>query len=263
MGLPMEKPQNERYTYADLLSWDTDIRYELYDGVPVALASPSPEHQRIVRHLLVGLEDYIQKNGCGGEVFPAPLDVRIFEGTSDRPEDVIITVQPDLMVVCDRDKLDEKGVRGAPDFIIEVLSPTTERNDRYTKFSYYQRAGVREYWIVDPSAKHVQTFLLEEGRYIAQVYSGEQKVSSGIFEGLEIDLEPVFCRINPAVGTDSPTGGNQMDNVKFSYQDLLDIFGQDAKLELYDGVIYVGDKTFDEIVETYLRIKADKQNRTE
>ena len=191
MGLPMQSPQEKLYTYGDILSWDTDVRYELYDGVPVALASPTDEHQRVSGELFGQLRDFFKGKPC--QVRFAPLDVRIFEGISDRPEDAKIIVQPDLLVICDRDKLDKQGVHGAPDFIIEVLSPNTERNDRYTKFNYYQRAGVREYWIVDPSAKHVQTFILENSRYIAQVYSEEQKVPAGIFDGLEIDLEPVFA----------------------------------------------------------------------
>ena len=187
-----ERKPESVYTYADLLEWDEETRYELYDGDPVALASPTPDHQRVVRQMLVQIEAFISGSGCRGEAFPAPLDVRLFEEDGDRPEDTTTVVQPDLLVVCDKDKLDRHGVHGAPDFVLEVTSPSTHRNDLYVKFSLYRRAGVREYWIVDPEAKAVQTFTLEDGRYMAQVFTRTDQAPVRIFPGLTIDLTAVF-----------------------------------------------------------------------
>jgi len=178
------------YTYADLLEWDEQTRYELYDGEAVALASPSDEHQRIVGEMFGQFRDFAKDKPC--QIRFAPLDVRLFAEDGDRPEDTTTVVQPDLLVVCDKDKLDRHGVHGAPDFVLEVTSPSTHRNDLYVKFSLYQRAGVREYWIVDPEARAVQTLTLENGRYMAQVFTRTDQAPVRIFPGLTIDLTAVF-----------------------------------------------------------------------
>ena len=183
--------ENTWYTYADLLAWDTDVRYELYDGLPVALASPSDVHQHIVAELIRQLGNYLVDKPC--RAYPAPFDVRLFERSGDAPEDVDTVVQPDLMVVCDRDKVDRRGVHGAPDFIIEVLSPSSERYDRFSKLNLYQKAGVREYWIVNPANKTVQTFVLEDGHYTFPAYAeAGESLEVSIFPECVIDLTTVF-----------------------------------------------------------------------
>ena len=102
-------------------------------------------------------------------------------------------MEPDISVICDPSKLDDIGCKGAPDFIIEILSPSTNRHDKLTKFNLYQRAGVREYWIVDPVSKSVQVFVLEDGRYSAKDFgSAEEKVRVNVLEDCEIDLSQVF-----------------------------------------------------------------------
>ena len=184
-------PQERWYSYADLLAWDEDIRYELYDGLPMAMASPTDVHQEISGELHWQLENYLRGKPC--RVYYSPLDVRLFERDGDRPEDVYTVVQPDLMVVCDRGKVDRHGVHGAPDLVIEILSESTRRLDRLIKFDLYQRAGVREYWIVDPVSKSVQVFVLEDGRYSAKDFgSAEEKVRVNVLEDCEIDLSQVF-----------------------------------------------------------------------
>ena len=188
MALPQKQ---EFYTYADLLGWETTARFELYEGEPVALASPSDEHQRLLGELFVQFRSFTEGKPC--QVRFAPLDVRLFQGAEDRPDRVDTVVQPDLLVVCDRDKLDRHGVRGAPDFVLEITSPATRRYDLSYKFRLYQRAGVREYWIVDPEAKVIQTFVLENGRYMVQSFDQENGMAPvSIFDGLEIDLIAVF-----------------------------------------------------------------------
>ena len=185
--LPVEK----RYTYADLLAWDEDTRYELYDGIPVALASPSDSHQRVLTALLLQLGNYLEGKRCN--VYPAPFDVRLFQDEKDRPEDVGTVVQPDLMVVCDRNKVDRHGVHGAPDLVIEILSDSTRRADRLTKFNLYQRAGVWEYWIADPDNESVQVFTLDSGALkLREDYGSEDVAKVNVLDGCFIELNKVF-----------------------------------------------------------------------
>lgn len=183
-------PQEQRYTFADLLAWDDNTRYELYDGVPVALASPSDVHQRILGELHLQIGTYLRGKKCA--VYLSPFDVRIFEREGDSPESVDTVLQPDLMVVCDPNKVDRHGVHGAPDLVIEILSPATAQYDRLVKFNLYQRAGVREYWIVDPAARVVSVFTLENGRYQAAAYGADSSVRVGILDYCTIDLSTVF-----------------------------------------------------------------------
>ena len=103
-------------------------------------------------------------------------------------------LEPDISVICDRDKLDEHGCKGAPDFVIEILSPSTLRRDRLEKYSLYQKAGVREYWVVDPDRKMVQAMPLEDGQYhTPEIYTATENAPVSVLEGLTIDLAPVFA----------------------------------------------------------------------
>lgn len=183
-------PQEVSYTYADVLSWDDNKRYELYDGQPVALAAPSDIHQEISMALSWQLFSYLRGKKC--KVYYAPFDVRLFEREGDRPEDVDVVVQPDLMVVCDRSKVDRHGVHGAPDMVIEILSDSTRRNDRLLKFNLYRDAGVREYWIIDPAERLVSVHTLEDGQYYTTVYGPDATVPVGVLEDCSIDLSTVF-----------------------------------------------------------------------
>ncbi|MCI8415153.1 MAG: Uma2 family endonuclease [Ruminiclostridium sp.] len=189
----MAMPQpNDHFTYADALTWDEDDRIELIYGEPVMMAPPSTAHQDIVVDLTAQFRTYLRDKTC--RVYSAPFGVRLFQQEGEHPEDVDTLVEPDLSIVCDENKLDEAGYRGAPALIVEVLSPSNQRHDRFVKFRLYQRAGVKEYWIVDPEAKHVQVYTLEEdGQYSsAIVYGAEDKLPVGVLEGLIIDLSWVF-----------------------------------------------------------------------
>lgn len=189
----MSMPQpRQHYTLADALTWDEDERIELIDGEPVMMAPPSTMHQDIVVDLTAQFRTYLRDKTC--RVYSAPFGVRLFQQEGERPEETDTLVEPDLSIVCDKDKLDESGYRGAPALIVEVLSPSSQRHDRFVKFRLYQRAGVKEYWIVDPEAKHVQVYTLEEdGQYAsATVYGASDKLPVGVLEGLTIDLSWVF-----------------------------------------------------------------------
>ena len=133
----MALPQENRYTLADALAWDEQDRVELIDGYPVMMAPPSRAHQKAVSELNRQLGNYLNGKTC--EVYPAPFAVRPFERDGDFPEDVDTMVEPDITVVCDPSKLDDVGCKGAPDLVMEILSPSTQRHDKLTKFNLYQR----------------------------------------------------------------------------------------------------------------------------
>lgn len=183
-------PDEIRYTFADLLEWDDDVRYELYDGHPAALAALSNTHQLISGELFRQIANYLVGKRC--KVYPAPFDVRLFEEKDDRPEDVSVVVQPDISVVCDPSKTDGHGCKGAPDLVIEVTSPSTVRSDKLLKFDLYRRAGVKEYWIVDPADQVVSVYTLESGHYLAATYGAGDSVRVSVLDGLTVDLSTVF-----------------------------------------------------------------------
>ena len=187
----MSMPQENRFTLADVQEWDETIRSELIEGYPVMMAPPRRIHQRIVSELNRQLANFLKGKKCS--VYPAPFAVRLFEKEGDSPYDVDTMVEPDISVVCDSSKLDDIGCKGAPDFIIEILSPSSLRHDRVTKFNLYRQTGVKEYWIVDPDNKTVETYILENGYYVAQERAFEDKtLKVNVLEGCVIDLKDVF-----------------------------------------------------------------------
>ena len=187
----MALPQGKKYTYADLLSWDDGTRYELYNGQPLALSAPGSVHQEVLTALLLQIGGYLRGKTC--KIYPAPFDVRLFEAEEVRPSEVDTVVQPDLMVVCDKNKIDRRGVHGAPDLVIEILSPSTKQYDCLIKYKLYQQAGVREYWIVDPDKRLVLVYALVDGQYyVPEVYTARDLVPVGVLEGCSVDLTAVF-----------------------------------------------------------------------
>ena len=187
----MPLPQEKRYTLADALTWDESERIELIYGNPFMMAPSVRAHQAALMELSAQLHAYLRGKKC--KVYPAPFAVRLFEQNGDYPEDVDTMVEPDISVVCDLGKLDDIGCKGAPDLVMEILSPTTQRHDRFTKFTLYQRAGVQEYWIVDPSSKSVQVFALDDGHYIAKDFgTAEDTLKVNVLEECTIDLSQVF-----------------------------------------------------------------------
>ena len=179
-------PIDKRYTYADYASWDTEERYELIDGVPYLMAAPSDTHQRILGNLHGQFWNFLKGKPC--TIRLAPYDVRL-NAAGDSDGDV---VQPDIVVICDRAKLDDKGCNGAPDVVIEILSPSNSRHDRVRKFNKYLRAGIREYWIVDPDDKVVMVSILDNGRYYCTAYDETGTVPVQALGGCEISLPDVF-----------------------------------------------------------------------
>ncbi|MBZ4659216.1 MAG: hypothetical protein JG766_1139 [Desulfacinum sp.] len=154
--MPVGTPERTKVTYQDYLSWPDDERWEILDGVPFAMTpSPSPLHQRICRN--VAGELYLQREKLGGcEVFPAPTDV-VFD-----PHNV---VQPDILILCRRDRITDRNIQGVPDLVVEVVSPSTEIKDRREKKRLYERHGVKEYLIVFPEREYVERYHLSQGLY--------------------------------------------------------------------------------------------------
>lgn len=188
---------NQKYTYGDYLAWPDDERWELIGGVPYSMTpAPSRRHQAVTGEIYRQIANYIKTNGGPCQVYVAPFDVRLPKG-GEKDEDIDTVVQPDIVVVCDRKKLDRRGLRGAPDLIVEVVSPATASKDKRDKFLLYERAGVREYWIVEPEAKLVTVFTLAGGRYgRPDVYAEPDQVPVGIFPDCRIDLAAVFADLD-------------------------------------------------------------------
>ena len=188
---------NKRYTYAEYLTWLDGQTRELIHGL-IHKMSPSPrlEHARISARVFRNLDTIILRNKGKCEVFTAPFDVR-FPKQGETADDKIDTVvQPDICVVCDPSKLDYRGCCGAPDMIVEILSPSTIKKDVIEKFALYEESGVKEYWIVYPLDKVIQVFLLQEtGKYDeGAMYERTGKVPVHIFDNHPVDLEDIFDR---------------------------------------------------------------------
>jgi Uma2 family endonuclease len=185
---------NKRYTFADYLTWLDDKRRELFNGfVKMMTPAPSTKHQLILNEINGQFWQQLKKTKC--KVFPAPFDVRFPSKSGEISDDKIYTVvQPDISIVCDKSKLDNRGCIGAPDLIVEVLSRSTTKNDVEEKFKLYEENGVKEYWIVYPNDETITVFLLENGKYTHQgIFAKGSKVKTGIFEGkITIDLDEVF-----------------------------------------------------------------------
>lgn len=180
-----QKQQN--YTYADYCQWDDSRRWELVDGAAYALTAPGLWHQRMLGRLFRKFDEYLDGKEC--EVFMAPCDVRL---NADKADNIV--VQPDLLIVCDPEKLaDGKAVNGAPDLIIEISSPSTSKTDNNIKLRKYREAGVKEYWIVSPDPDMVRVHVLKNHEYvIIDSFSPEEKAPVGIFPGFKIDLAEIF-----------------------------------------------------------------------
>lgn len=189
MALPAEKI---RYTFADCLTWKEDERIEIINGEAFLTASPSSTHQEISMELSRQLANYLEGKQC--RVYPAPFDIRLFEKDGDVPENIETVVIPDISVVCDKTKIDMRGCKGAPDLIIEILSPSSLRNDRLVKLRLYQRAGVREYWIADPENKTIQVFLLDSDGTLRphEDYGRTDVAKVNVLDGCSIKLCKVF-----------------------------------------------------------------------
>jgi len=192
MGLAQR--DTEHHTYGDYLGWPDDVRYELIDGVAYLMApAPTLAHQDVVGEVYRQLANALTDRPC--RVYVAPVDVRLPKA-NEADTDIDTVVQPDVLVLCDPTKADRRGLRGAPDLVVEVLSPGTASHDHVRKRRVYERAGVREYWLVHPIDRMVTIYRLEDGQFgrpdVAYL-AGETPV--GILPGVAIAWDALVERL--------------------------------------------------------------------
>ncbi len=191
MALPQFEQQT-KYTYAEYLTWD-EGRWELIDGeVWDMTPAPSRRHQEISISLSSILYGLMKKRGCA--VYTAPFDVRLSDTSENESYETFTVVQPDISIICDSNKLDDRGCVGAPDLIVEILSPSTAARDLKVKRALYEKHGVKEYWLVHPTDRMVMVYLAgDDGQYAkAQIFDQEDTLNSVLFEDLEINLSDLF-----------------------------------------------------------------------
>lgn len=180
---------NGIYTYADYLMWKIKDRLELLKGKIFQMGVPSLTHQAVSRNLTILIGNRFYNAPC--KLFAAPFDVRLAK-KGEKDNEVYTVVQPDLCVVCDADKLDERGCWGVPDLIIEILSPGNSKKELKNKYELYQEAGVREYWLVHPQDEYVIINVLENNQYRALPPFVDKEVTSVIFPDLSLQTEDIF-----------------------------------------------------------------------
>ncbi len=180
---------NKLYTFKDYLSWQFKMRVEIIKGKVFKMSpAPSPVYQEVVSALNAELYQFLKGKSC--KVFPAPFDVRLDAVN----EDIHTVVQPDICVICDLTKIDSKGCIGAPELIVEIISPSTVKKDLHEKYDLYERNGVKEYWIIHPYERTLTVFILDEhGKYIpSKPLTEGDVVKSNILKGFELNLDTIF-----------------------------------------------------------------------
>lgn len=185
--------RKERFSYDDYSNWTDEGRWELIDGVAYAMSpAPSRLHQEVLLKVVRPIADFLDDKPC--EVYVVPFDVRLPEDPEALDKETLTVVQPDIVVVCDELKLDERGCKGAPDLVIEILSPATAAKDMKIKRELYERHGIREYWLVHPTDMTVMVYRMgtenEYGKAI--ICAGEDIVESAVLEGLKIRMTDLF-----------------------------------------------------------------------
>lgn len=172
--------KKEIYTIDDIYALPDGERAELIDGKIYYMAPPNTEHQRLVSDLHYQIKDFIKRNNGECEVFPAPFAVFLNENDKNY-------VEPDISVICDKNKITDKGCNGAPDWVIEIVSPSSRQMDYYKKLFKYRTAGVREYWIADPIKEMVMVYKFE--KETMEQYSFGDDVPVGIYDGFSICIQ--------------------------------------------------------------------------
>jgi len=181
--MPSELKQEVYYTFEEWQDMELDYRSELIDGQIYMMSDPTTRHQKVIGELHGQICAFLKGKTC--EVFVSPFSVRLHENEDTGYE-------PDLVVVCDTSKIKKRGCTGAPDLVIEVLSPSTQKDDKVEKYQEYMKAGVKEYWIVNPDLNYVEANQLIDGRYIALTYFENDTAPIQVLQGCGIDLSEVF-----------------------------------------------------------------------
>lgn len=182
------------YTYADYLKWKFEERLELFKGRLYKLSAPNTKHQEISGNLFNEVFNYLRNKKY--KAFSALFDVRLPVRNKKKDNEVKTVVQPDICVICDESKLDERGCCGAPDLIVEILSPGNSTKEVRLKYELYEEAGVKEYWIVQPASENISVFILNETHHYngARMYTGGDTIRSEAIPGLIIKVNDIFSK---------------------------------------------------------------------
>ncbi len=190
MGKYIEKTDT-KFTYKDYCTW-YDERWELINGQAFKMTpAPSRCHQDALRELFLKIGNFLKGKPC--VIYSSPFDVRLYDTKWQSDESIITVVQPDIVIICDKSKLDEKGCRGAPDLVIEITSPESIIRDEKIKLSLYEKHAVKEYWIVNPTDKTISVYTINKKHYDKPlVYKNKDTVKSEILKGIKIVVENIF-----------------------------------------------------------------------
>jgi Uma2 family endonuclease len=187
---------NKTYTYADYLQWTFQERLELIKGKIFKMTpAPAPAHQRVSWNVSGELYNYLKGKSC--KAFSAPFDVRLPRKNPEDNQEIFTVVQPDICIICDPAKLDTRGCLGAPDVVVEILSPGNNKKELRNKYEVYEEAGVKEYWIIHPNEKtFLQYILTETGQYQAsRLMTLGDEVTTSVLSGFVLNLDTVFENI--------------------------------------------------------------------
>ena len=179
------------WTYADYKEWELKPRerYEIINGEAYAMSAPNALHQSMLMELARQLANFLTGKNC--KVYPAPFDVRLFY-EEDESDDTV--VQPDITIICDKEKRGKEGCLGAPDFVVEILSPSNSAIEMQRKFNLYREAGIREYWVLDGEHKNLIVYLFDNETTTTSTYGEKDRVPVAVLNGmLSVELEPVFA----------------------------------------------------------------------
>ena len=191
MAVAFEHAEGYKFTYRDYLRMPDDgNRWEVIDGKLFMMAAPNTQHQEIIGELFSRLSNFLQGKRC--RAFLSPFDVRL-PIYNEKSEDVINIVQPDIMVYCDRKGVDEKGGKAAPDIVVEILSPSSTKMDKITKYRLYEQAKVKEYWIVDGDNEFVEIHVHDGEKFQPPVhYCDDDIITTSVLESFELRASDVF-----------------------------------------------------------------------
>lgn len=191
--LMVEEPDaSASYTYADYLKWKFEERVELIKGKLLKMTAPNRKHQDVSRELLVQITSYLKNKQC--KVYHAPFDVRLPKKGEKDDKNIYNVVQPDICIVCDITKLDEKGCLGAPDLVVEILSPGNSKKEVRIKYELYEESGVKEYWIINPVEENVAVLLLNDNEKFggAALYTNGDIILSKAIQSLQVNVTDIF-----------------------------------------------------------------------
>lgn len=189
---------NGVYSYADYLSWKIEQALEIIKGKVFKMAAPSTPHQRLSWKLVRIIDKHFEGHSC--EAFFAPFDVRLLDKkrSTKADKDIYTVVQPDICIICDTQKIDNRGCLGAPDLMIEILSPGNSKHEMKIKKDLYAESGVREYWIVDPTSETVSRYNIEAEGIFGRpyIFVSDEVMPSGIFPDFLLQLNELFPETN-------------------------------------------------------------------